>query len=315
MTIANHISSKRILVTGATGAVGAHVVPLLIAQGHDVTAVGRSPEKRARLELIGAHGIELDVFDEATTRAALARHDVVINLATHMPETTIRMMLPWEWRENDIVRREGSAALAHAARDAGVRRFMQESFAPIYEDNGSEWIAESWRQRPAPYNRTTLDAERSALSYTEQGGEGIVLRFAGFYGPDQFLRDAIGMVEKGWSPLPGLPSAYWSSIAHEDAASAVVALVNAPAGVYNVSDDMPITRGEWASALAEAAESKKAPRPIPRFLAALGGASVECLSRSQRMSNAKLKAATGWSPKWPSAREGLAAAVRALAPR
>ena len=51
----------------------------------------------------------------------------------------------------------------------------------MYEDHDSEWIDESWRQRPAPYNRTTLDAERSALSYTEQGGEGIVLRFAGFY--------------------------------------------------------------------------------------------------------------------------------------
>ncbi|MBA2686226.1 MAG: NAD(P)-dependent oxidoreductase [Gemmatimonadaceae bacterium] len=313
--MASTTSTKRIFVTGATGVVGTHVVPLLIAQGHDVSAVGRSAEKRARLESLGARGVELDVFDEVATRTALAGQDVVINLATHMPETTMQMMLPWKWRENDVVRREGSAALAHAAHDAGVRRFMQESFAPIYEDNGSEWIDESWRQRPASYNRTTLDAERSALSYTEQGGEGVVLRFAGFYGPDQFLRDAIGMVKKGWSPLPGSPLAYWSSIAHEDAASAVVALVGAPAGVYNVCDDTPITRAEWAVALAQAAEITKAPRPIPRFLAALGGASVECLSRSQRMSNAKLKAATGWSPKWASAREGLTAAVRSFAPR
>ncbi len=314
MILDNISSPKRIFVTGATGVVGAHVVPMLIAQGHDVTAVGRSAEKRARLESLGAHAVELDVFDEATTRTALDGHHIVMNLATHMPDTALQMLLPWKWRENDVVRREGSAALAHAARDVGVRRFMQESFAPIYEDNGSEWIDESWRQRTAPYNRTTLDAERSALSYTEQGGEGVVLR-AGFYGPDQFLRDAIDMLTKGWSPLPGSPSTFWSSIAHEDAASAVVALIGAPAGVYNVSDDTPIARGAWAAALANAAGIEKAPRPIPRLLAELGGASVECLARSQRMSNAKLKAATGWSPRWPSAKEGLAAAVRALAPR
>ena len=239
---------------------------------------------------------------------------MVINLATHMPDTTLQMMLPWKWRENDHIRREGSAALASAARDAGVSRFMQESFAPVYEDGGDQWIDEGWPLRPAPYNRTMLDAERSAARFTEQGGEGIVLRFAGFYGPDQFLRDAIGVVKKGWSPLPGAPTAYWSSIAHEDAATAVVALLAAPAGVYNLCDDAPLTRREWVGSLA-ASVGAKPPRPIPRLLAALGGKTTELLSRSQRMSNAKLKAATGWTPKWPSATEGLPAAVRELARR
>ncbi len=250
----------------------------------------------------------------AAARRTLEGQNVVINLATHMPDTTMQMMLPWKWRENDTIRREGSAALASAARDVGVSRLMQESFAPVYEDGGDQWIDERWPQRPAPYNRTTLDAERSAARFTEQGGEGVVLRFAGFYGPDQFLRDAIGVVRKGWSPLPGSPTAYWSSIAHEDAATAVVALLAAPAGVYNLCDDAPITRREWVGSLA-ASIGAKPPRPLPRLLAALGGKTAELLSRSQRMSNAKLKAATGWTPKWPSATEGLPAAVRELARR
>lgn len=311
MTAARSESRQRIFVTGATGVVGTHAVPMLVARGHEVTAIGRSPAKRANLERVGARAIELDVLDEEATRTALSGHDVVINLATHMPATAMQMMLPWKWKENDRIRRDGSAVLAHAARDAGVRRFMQESFAPIYEDHGDEWIDESWRVRPAPYNRTTLDAERSALSYTEQGGEGIVLRFAGFYGPDAMLREMIGVVKKGWSPLPGAPSAYWSSVEHEDAASAVVALVSAPAGIYNVCDDTPLERSEWIGALT-ASIGAKTPKPIPALLAALGGKSMELMSRSQRMSNAKLKAATGWVPKWGSADAGLPAAIKAL---
>jgi nucleoside-diphosphate-sugar epimerase len=305
---------QRIFVTGATGAVGIHVVPLLVAQGHVVTAVGRSAEKRARLESIGARGVAFDAFDAAAAQRGLEGQNAVINLATHMPDTTMQMLLPWKWRENDTVRREGSAALARAARDVGVSRFMQESFAPVYEDGGDRWIDELWPIRPAPYNRTVLDAERSAARFTEQGGVGVVLRFASFYGPDQFLRDAIGTVRKGWSPLPGAPTAYWSSIAHEDAATAIVALLTAPAGVYNVCDDTPVTRRDWVDALA-ASIGAKPPRSIPRLLSALGGKTTELLSRSQRMSNAKLKGATGWTAKWPTATEGLPAAVRELTRR
>jgi nucleoside-diphosphate-sugar epimerase len=305
---------QRIFITGATGVVGAHAVPLLIAQGHDVTAIGRSPEKRAGLQSIGARAIDLDTFDDTATRRALEGITTVINLATHMPSSSFQMMLPWKWRENDLIRREGSAALVQAALAAGVQRFIQESFAPVYEDGGDKWIDECWPPRPAPYNRTTLDAERSAAHFMEKGGAGIVARFAGFYGPDSTLREMIGVVKKGYSPLPGAFTAYWSSIAHEDAATAIASLVDAPAGAYNVSDDAPITRREFACALAQAIGAKE-PKPMPGILAALGGKTMELLSRSQRMSNAKLKAATGWSPRWPSATEEIPAAIGTLANR
>ena len=303
---------QRVLLTGATGVVGVHALPLLLARGFEVTAVGRSEAKRKALESLGARAIALDIFDESAARAALEGIGVVINLATHMPASAMKMLLPWSWKENDRVRREGSSALARAARAAGVRRFMQESFAPIYEDGGDRWIDESWPLRPAPYNRTILDAERSAMRFSEDGGEGVILRFASFYGPDPMLREMIATARRGLAPMAGSPSAYWSSIAHEDAASAVVALVDAPAGIYNVCDNVPLTRREWLGTLCAAA-GIKVPRPMPRIMAMLGGKTVELLSRSQRMSNRKLKTATEWSPKYPSAKEGLPAAVRALA--
>jgi len=302
---------QRVFVTGATGVVGQYAVPLLIARGYEVIAIGRSPEKRVRLQATGARAIELDLLDETAVRAALQGVDVVINLATHMPSSAMKMLLPWSWKENDRIRREGSAALVRAARAAGVRRFIQESFAPAYEDGGDRWIEESWPLRPAPYNQTILDAERSAARFSAQGGESVVLRFASFYGPDPILREMIDTAKKRVSPLPGATTAYWSSIAHADAASAVVALIDAPVGTYNLCDDVPLTRREWVGALAGAAGIEP-PKPMPRMLSALGGKTMELLSRSQRMSNRKLKSATGWTPRWPSAKDGLRDAVRAL---
>lgn len=302
---------KRILVTGATGVVGIRAVPLLVDAGHDVTAIGRSPEKRAGLEALGARAVALDVFDRAAVRSALEGHDTVINLATHMPPSTFKMMLPSQWRENDRVRREGSAALVDAAIAAGVRCFIQESFAPVYEDGGDRWIDETWPMRPVPYNRTVLDAEGSAARFSASGATGIVLRFAGFYGPDPLLRDMVGVVKRGWSPLPGPAGAYCSWLSHEDAATAVVAALGVGAGTYNTCDDEPLTRRDWADVLASAAGAGP-PRLMPRWLSSLGGKTMELLSRSLRMSNAKLKEASGWAPRWRSPREGLPAAVRAL---
>lgn len=301
----------QIFVTGATGAVGALAVPRLLALGHSVTAIGRSEAKRAQLTRMGARAVALDIFDRDAAGKILREQDAVINLATHMPPSATRMLLPWEWRENDRIRRDGSAALVYAALDAGVSRFIQESFAPIYEDGGDRWLDERWALRPAPYNRTVLDAEASAARFTASGRAGVVLRFAAFYGPDQILRDTLAVIKKGWSPLPGDGDGYWSSVAHIDAASATVAALDVSAGVYNVCDDEPLTRREWVN-VAAAAAGVAPPRPLPHLLAALGGKSMELLSRSQRMSNAKLKAASRWAPEWRSARDGLPAAVRSL---
>lgn len=311
--------SERVFVTGATGVIGRRVVPELVRLGYGVTAVGRTDNKRAALAKMGATPIASPTNDRGRISAALATkalegHAVVVNLATHMPPSTARMLLPWEWRENDRVRRDDSAALVDAAIKAGVRQFIQESFAPVYEDGGERWIDETFPLQPVKYNRTVLDAEQSATRFTASGGVGIVLRFGAFYGPDPLLRDMIAVVKKGWSPLPGRGDAYCSSVAHEDAAQAVVAAVHGrvPAGAYNICDDEPLRRAEWIRVLATAA-GLPMPKLMPAWLIKLGGSGIALLARSQRMSNAKFKRATGWSPKWPSARDGLPAAVRALA--
>lgn len=299
----------RILLTGATGVVGRRVLPLLVSAGHPVTAVARTPRQQELLRAVGATPVSMNVLDPASVRSAVAGHDVVINLATHMPSSMFRMFFRRSWQENDRIRRDGSASLARAATAAGVRRFIQESFAPIHEDGGADWIDERWPVKTAAYNRTVLDAEASAERFGRDGGTGVALRFAWFYGPDPMLRQILGAIRKGWMPVPGAPGAYWPAVSHEDAATAVVAALRVPGGIYEVCDDEPLVRKDFGEVCARAVGAGP-PRPIPRWLSFIG--LFELMSRSLRLSNAKLRAATAWAPRWRSVREGIPEAARQL---
>src|SRR6185503_2202567 len=156
----------RVFLTGATGVIGGRVGPRLVAQGHEVTAVVRSDQKRRIVESWGGKPVALDLFNAGAVNAVVRGQDAVINLATHMPGSSRAMLFRWNWRENDRIRRDASAILARAASDAGAHRFIQESFAPVYESGGAAWIDETWPVRPAPYNRTVIDAERAAADFS-----------------------------------------------------------------------------------------------------------------------------------------------------
>jgi nucleoside-diphosphate-sugar epimerase len=178
-------------------------------------------------------------------------------------------------------------------------------------DRGDAWIDESTPVAPSSYNRTTLDAEQSAEWFSAHGGTGVVLRFAAMYGPDALMREVLDVMRKGWSPLPGDPSAYLSSLAHRDAGSAVVAALGVPAGTYNVAEDEPVRRGEWVRTLAAAARLR-APRFLPTSLTALGGSTMRLLARAQRMSNKRFRGASGWEPHYRTAPDAWADVVGAL---
>lgn len=301
----------RIFIAGATGVVGRRVVPALVDAAHQVTAVVRSPERRAQLETRGAHGITVNLFDPESLARAVRGHDVVINLATHIPPMS-RLFLPGAWRENDRVRRQGVSNLVGAAIAAGAGRFIQESFAPIYPDRGAEWVDESTPLSPVRYNRSVIDAEASAARFTSGGRAAVVLRFAGFYGPDaDQLVDMMRYVRKGRSPLPGSEDAYISSVSHDDAAAAVVAALDAPAGVYNVTDDDPVAHRVYVGVIAGAL-GVPVPAPLPRWMQMLMGSLGEMAGRSERISNRRLREATGWAPALPSVREGIPPCVEAI---
>jgi nucleoside-diphosphate-sugar epimerase len=297
-----------ILVTGATGVIGRRAVPLLLAAGHGVTVTARSPERTARLAAQGARVVPVDIFDRDQLRQALAGQEAVINLATHIPAMDLRMLLPRAWRENDRLRRVAAARLAVAASEAGVRRFIQESFAPAYPDCGEHWIGEVVPLAPEHYNRSVLDAERAALRFTARGGCGVVLRFGAFYGADaEQTRTLVAALRRGWAPLPGRPEGFVSSLSHDDAAGAVVAALGASPGIYNVVDNEPLRRRDYFDSLAGllGLPPPKIPPPWTRHLL---GSVGRLLARSQRISNRKLRRC-GWVPRYPSAREGWRATL------
>jgi 2-alkyl-3-oxoalkanoate reductase len=264
------------------------------------------------LQRLGALPVEVDLFDLASVRRAVAGHDAIVNLATSIPGSAAKMMMPWQWRENDRVRTIGSANVVDAAIAESVPRVVQESFAPIYAENGDDWIDEDWPVRPVKYNRSTMDAEASIQRFNQAGGTGLVLRFAGFYGPDPLLGAMLDVIRRGWSPLPGDPRAFASFISQDDAASAVVAAIDLPAGIYNVAEDEPMRRGEWVNSLADAARLRR-PRPLPAWLSRYGGSLMDLLSRSQRISNRKLRRASGWVPKYANAKQAWPDVLRDLA--
>jgi 2-alkyl-3-oxoalkanoate reductase len=299
----------RIFITGGTGVIGQRVVPLLLQQGHEVTLARRAESRRPIPS--GTRSQVVDLFDPATLGPALRGHHVVINLATHIPPSTTKMLFRSAWRENDRIRRLGSRNLIDAALAENVELFVQESFAPAYPDRGDQWIDESVPLEPSSYNRTVLDAEESVRRFTAAGRSGIVLRFAAFYGPDSAqLPDMIRLLRKGWAPLPE-PQGFISSVSHDDAAAAVVASLTARPGAYNVGDDEPVRKEVYAGALAALLDFRP-PRFPPRWATPLFGAPGAMLARSLRISNRKLREETGWQPRYPSVREGWAATLEEL---
>jgi nucleoside-diphosphate-sugar epimerase len=302
----------RVFVTGATGVLGRRVVPMLVGGGHEVTAVGRTADKRAALRHQGARPIELDLFNLDAVGRALGEAEIeaVINLATAVPPG-FRGALRWSWRRNDLIRTRVSANLIAAALSgSAVRRVIQDSFAPIYRDRGDQWVDESAPVQPAAYNRTVLDAEVQAAALSRAGRIGVVLRFGFLYGPhDAATGLLLTAVRRGWFPLIGDPEGFASWVAHGDAAAAVVAALAVPAGIYNVVDDRPLRRREMAAGIAQL-EGVAGPRLLPGWAWPLAGATGRLLARSLRISNRKLRAASAWAPQFPSILEGLAAITR-----
>jgi len=300
----------KVFVTGATGAIGRFAVPELVAAGHQVIGLARSDEKAAQLEQQGAAAARVSMFDEAALKDAFAGCDTVCNLATSIPPVTKAASMK-NWAENERIRREGSAVVVNAALAAGVGRVVQESITFTYPDRGTEWIDESVAIAPPPLGEAIPVAEGNNARFTSEGGIGVVLRFGLFYGPGsdhtlQFLRAA----KRHIAPVAGPGSNYQSSIHLHDAGTAVVAALGVPAGVYNVTDDEPLTKKAYAKALG-AAVCKRPWITLPGRLVKISGKQAEIMSRSQRVSNAAFKAATDWRPQYPSARDGWKAIVDA----
>jgi nucleoside-diphosphate-sugar epimerase len=296
----------QVLLIGGTGVLGRRALPELVAAGHDVAAVVRDAAAESRVRQAGATPVRLDVLDPVAVGRAARGMGAVVNIATAIPAS------PWprrRWDDNDRLRREASAALSAAAIAAGAR-YVQESFAPAMADRGAAWADEGVPLDPIDQTHTVVDAEAAAAAVTAAGGTGVVLRFGLFYdAASGQTRQMLARARRGRLLLPGPADAYASMVHVADAATAVVAALEVPAGTYLVVEDEPMTRADHAAVLSDLLGRRV--RPLPAGVGRLPVLRV--LARSLRLSNARLRGASGWAPAHPSVREGWSRVLADLA--
>jgi 2-alkyl-3-oxoalkanoate reductase len=300
----------RVLVAGATGAIGTRLVPQLIDAEYEVVGTSTSAAGADRVRAVGAEAIVLDLLDrEAVRRAVLETEpDAIVHQATALRDTTFSRNLDSTFLQTNRLRREGTDALLAAAWEANVPRFVAQSFASMrYAREGG-----SVKSEDAPLETNPVDGmseTSAAMTYLDEAvfaARGIVLRYGAFYGADN--DGLVAPVRKRQFPIVGDGGGYASWIHLDDAAAAtVLALEHHGPAIYNIVDDEPAPVREWLPVLAEALGAKP-PRHFPVWLARLvaGDVAVMMGTEVRGASNAKAKRELGWTPRYATWRQGFA---------
>jgi nucleoside-diphosphate-sugar epimerase len=309
----------RVFLAGATGVIGRRLVPMLIADDHQVTGMTRSPGKLEQLRATGAEPVLADALDAAAVRSAVAEAhpDVVIHQLTALPARIDPRRIERDFELNDRLRGEGTRILLDAAQAAGATpRIIAQSIAFSYAPGppGTVHGEQDPLLRDPPKSFTRSARAIQELERTVLGAAGVVLRYGYFYGPGSAMSrsGSIGQdILRRRLPIVGRGQGVWSLIHVDDAARATVAALTAGAArPYNIVDDDPAAVSQWLPALAEALG---APRPlrVPKLLAlpVAGSYGVATMTSAQGASNELARRELGWRPEYASWREGFRLAL------
>jgi len=311
----------KILVTGATGAVGVPIVRQLVAAGHEVVGLTRNA---GRGEVLTAMGASFAVGDPLDRSAMLTivkdvRPQAIIHEATALNAKIPVTRFDALFAETNRLRTIGTDNLLAAASECGIDKVIVQSFCGWPSAKcGDHAVPETHpfdanlprRQRSTSYALQYQEAVVSAFA-----GQGVALRYGGFYGPGSGLAPGGSMIadiEKRRMPIVGDGGGHWSFIHVEDAAAATVAaLEKGIRGVYNIVDDEPASVSEWLPYLARLVGAP-APMHLPKLVGyAFGGHIVSMMTSIRGGLNAKAKRDLGWQPRFASWREGFAAVFSA----
>jgi nucleoside-diphosphate-sugar epimerase len=308
----------RVFLAGATGVIGRRLVPLLLAAGHEVTGMARSPERAEELTALGAQSAIADALDGRAVRAALeaAAPEAVIHQLTSIPPRINPRTMERDFAMNDRLRTEGTRHLVDAARASGVRRIVAQSIAFAYAPGPPGTVHSEqdplYLNAPRPFARSARAVRE--LEQAVLGADGVVLRYGYFYGPGSSI-SAVGSlcqdVARRRLPLVGKAAGVWSFIHVDDAARATVAaLQQGSSGAYNIVDDEPAPVAQWLPQLADALGAPRPMRvPTPLARLAAGSYGVAIMTQAQGASNELAKRELGWEPAHRSWREGFQTAL------
>jgi nucleoside-diphosphate-sugar epimerase len=299
----------RVLLVGASGAIGSRLIPQLTERGHQVTGTSRSAAKAGQLRSLGAEPAVLDVLDAGAVRAlvAKARPDAIVYEATALAGQAFSRNMDRGFAPTNELRTKGTDILLAAAAETGVPRFIAQSFAPFryahiggpVKDEGDPLVAD-----PPPSARLMFGAMAHVDQAVTAAG-GIALRYGGFYGDEDAMVTA---VRKRQFPLIGDGAGVMSFIHLEDAAAATVLALDAEGpAVFNITDDEPAPMRDWLPVLADALGAKP-PYHVPGWVGRLFmGKTLPMMTEARGASNAKAKKELGWTLRYPSWRTGFPA--------
>ena len=298
----------KIFVAGGTGAIGRPLIAELLAKGHALVALTRSPEKAQALVQQGIEPAIADVFDADAVKTVVsrARPEVVIQQLTALPRTYTREAMSAAAPFNTRLRLEGGANLLAAAQAAGVRRYLRQSIAfwavpgPGLADEETP-LAFDASPAVAADARVVTELEHRLLR--NPNIEGIVLRYGFFYGPGTWFSpdgDVARQVRQRQFPIVGSGEGVWSWLHIEDAAIATAsAAERGNPGVYLIANDQPLEVRQWLPAFAEWIDAPPPPRiTIEDAMKTDGGADAVYYGTQMRgVSNAKAKRELSFQPR------------------
>ncbi len=308
----------RVFVAGGTGAIGRPLVRALVAAEHEVTVFSRSEATVAALGLPGVVPAAGDAFDPDSLMRAVraAEPEVVVNQLTNLSRTAHPLAVKRGFDTTSRLRREVSGPLVAAARAAGARRVVAQSISFAYRPGpGTRTESDTlWTGAPGQFGRLTgsLAALESA-TLGDDAVEGVVLRYGSFYGPGTYFAPGglyATMIAKRLLPIPGDGSGLFGFVHVDDAASATVAALEGPAGVFNVVDDCPAPSSEWMPFAARLLGAKP-PHRVPASVArvAAGSFLTYLMCDQPAVSNRRARSELGWVPQYPDWHEGLRTAL------
>jgi nucleoside-diphosphate-sugar epimerase len=296
----------RVLVTGASGFIGGVACARLVERGHDVWALVR----RRGSEPPGTTPVVGDLLDASATSAT---HGTAPDAVLHLAAEIASQRSAEKLREANV---GGTQRVLDGCLDLDVApRFVFASTVVTGDAHGAILTPDTPLPVDTAYGRTKQEGERLVLA---SGLPAAIVRSSHVYGPGGWYAEEIlaRLRQPGRLSVIGSGENWWDVVHVDDVAAALVAVVEgAPDGaIYHCADDEPLTQRAFVGLSADAL-GVGPPRSVPAWLARLaaGAGPVAAMTRSARSSNAKLKDELGWAPRYPTAREGVPAAVAALA--
>ena len=294
----------KVFVAGASGTIGVPLVRALIASGHQVFAMTRSPEKQHSLRSLGATPVVADALDPvALTRAVVnARPDVVIHQLTNLPKSGVRSAKDLE--STNRLRTDGTRNLINAAISANAKRIVGQSFVMVLAAKPDA----DGRLEEGAAAMQSLESQIVEASHSGRI-EGIVLRYGMWYGPaNPMTQQMVSMAKRRMLPVVRGDQSLLPVLHLEDAVSATLAALDhgVPGTIYDIVDDQPVS---MTDIVRELATRTGAPQPftvpawIPRLLSPY---MARVTSVRLPLSNRKARAELGWQPRYPTMRDGLA---------